>query len=235
MRLEPLRRISEMGAAAQACVPGLYAWGVTVAPAVWTRGASVVAKVAAVVALLVLVGSVAAERRWKARARIFGLWGFVLACALAWSAAPAAFAPLRIDAPRGLAGMAGWALFALASAAPALHAREDDDRVVLDDRELLPRRGLGRGDVLYVAVAACVAVVLQLFGWRIAVAERALLVRLVALALGLAILGASVDVALTRHLPRVVRSTQGRMREATGALVVLALLGLVGVLFVVRG
>jgi hypothetical protein len=44
-----------------------------------------------------------------------------------------------------------------------------------------------------------------------------------------------VDVALTRHLPRVVRSTQRRMREATGALVVLALLGLVGVLFVVRG
>src|ERR1700722_9461866 len=104
---EVFHRLSAMGAAAQASVPGLYAWGVTVAPVAWSRGASAVAKVAAVAALAALAGGVAAERRWGTRARIIALWGFVLACALAWSAAPTPLGPLRIDAPRGLAGMLG--------------------------------------------------------------------------------------------------------------------------------
>jgi hypothetical protein len=224
-----------MGAAAQASVPGLYAWGVTVAPVAWSRGASAVAKVAAVLALVVLAAGVAAERRWEYRARVATLWGFVLACALAWSAAPAALGPLRIDAPRGLAGMLGWALFALASAAPALQARRADARVVLDEPELSPRRGLRRGDAAYVASGAVVAVLLQLFGWRVTTPERALLVRLVALAAGLGLIGAAVDVALARHVPRVARSSQRRLRRGMATFIALALLGLAGALFMVRG
>jgi hypothetical protein len=178
---------------------------------------------------------VAAERRWGHAARIAALWGFVLACALAWSAAPSALAPLRIDAPRGLAGMLGWALFALASAAPALQAQRGDTRVVLDEPELSPRRGLRRGDAVYVACGAAAAVVLQLLGWRVATAERALLVRLVALAAGLALIGAAVDVTLARHAPRVTLSSQRRLRRTMTTFIVLAMLGLTGALFVVRG
>jgi hypothetical protein len=232
---ELFQRLSAMGAAAQASVPGLYAWGVTVAPVAWSRGASAVAKVAAILALLILAAGVAAERRWEHRARVAALWGFVLACALAWSAAPAALAPLRIDAPRGLAGMLGWALFALASAAPALQARRADARIVIDEPELSPRRGLRRGDAAYVAFGAAAAVLLQLFGWRVTTAERALLVRLVALAAGLGLIGAAVDVALARHVPRVVRSSQRRLRRGMATFIVLALLGLTGALFMVRG
>jgi hypothetical protein len=232
---EIFQRLSAMGAAAQASVPGLYAWGVTVAPVAWSRGASVVSKIAAVAALTALAVGVATERRWGLRARIPALWAFVLCCALAWSAAPGALAPLRIDAPRGAAGMLGWALFALASAAPALQARRADGHVLLDEPELAPRRGLRRGDALYLAGSAVAAILLQLSGWRVTSPERALLVRLVALAAGLALIGAAVDVALARHAPRVTRSSQRRLRRGLATFVVLAVLGLTGALFVVRG
>lgn len=231
---EVLERVSSLGAAAQASVPGLYAWGVTVAPAAWGRGGSAVAKTAAVAAVLALGAGIAGERLWGGRARVLCLWAFVLACALAWSAAPTALGPLRIDAPRGVAGMLGWALFAFASAAPALQSPRDGDRLV-DDAVLPPRRGLTRGDAAYVAAGALIAAALQLVGWRVPTPERALLVRFVALAAGLAAVGAATEVALARHATRTVRSRTRRLRGAMATLVVLAILGFTGVLFALRG
>lgn len=48
-------RLSELGASAQAAIPGLYAWAITVAPAAWSRGAPLVAKVAAIIGVVALV------------------------------------------------------------------------------------------------------------------------------------------------------------------------------------
>jgi hypothetical protein len=226
-------RLSGIGATAQATVPGLYAWGVTVAPAAWARGAPLLAKMAAIAALLALMGGVVGDGLWTGRARTPSLWAFVLASALTWSASPASLGPLRIDAPRGIAGMIGWALFAFATAAPALHGRREEQRVV-KDAELAPRQGLARGDAAYVTGGALVAAALQLIGWRVATAERALLVRFVALAAGLAFIGAAAEIALARHSPRVRRSPPRRLRRAMGWLVVLSLLGATGVLFAWR-
>jgi len=223
-----------MGAAAQASVPGVYAWAVTVAPVASARGASVVAKGAAAAALVALASGVLGERRWGRQARFASLWGFVLASALAWSAAPAALGPLRIDAPRGLAGMLGWALFALTSAAPSLGARREEARV-LDEPPLPPRKGLARADAAYVAAGALLAVALQAIGWRVATAERALLVRFVAIAAGLAIVGASTEVTLARHLAREPRPPGRRLRRAMAPLVALGLLVFTGVLFAAKG
>jgi hypothetical protein len=235
MRAEGImQRVSAVGAAAQAAVPGMYAWGVTVVPAAWGRGAPALAKVAAGVAVLALLGGVVGERVWAGRARTPCLWAFVLASALAWSASPASLGPLRIDAPRGIAGMIGWALFAFASAAPALRGRQEEGRLV-PGAELSPRRGQVRGDGAYLTGGAVVAAALQVIGWRAATAERALLVRFVSIVAGLALLGAATQIALARHAPRVRRSRGRRWRHAMGALVVLALLGLTGVLFALRG
>lgn len=230
-----LERLSALGAGAQASVPGVYAWGVTVAPAAWSHGASFVAKVAAGAAIAALATGVAGEARWGTRARLASLWAFVVSSALAWSAAPEALAPLRIDAPRGVAGMLGWALFAFASAAPALRGRREQGRVVIDEDSLAPRKRLSRGDATYVVVGAAIAAALQLVGWRAATAERALLVRFVTVAAGLAIVGAATDVALARHFPRAPRSSRRRLRGATSMLVAAALLALTGLLFAVRG
>ena len=54
-RRKVLERIASIGASAQAAIPGLYAWAITVAPAAWSRGAPVLAKAAAIVGVLALV------------------------------------------------------------------------------------------------------------------------------------------------------------------------------------
>lgn len=50
-----LTRMASVGASAQAAIPGLYAWSITVAPAAWSRGAPLLAKVAALIGVLALV------------------------------------------------------------------------------------------------------------------------------------------------------------------------------------
>jgi hypothetical protein len=49
-----LARLSELGASAQAAIPGLYAWSITVAPAAWSRGAPMLAKAAALMGVIAL-------------------------------------------------------------------------------------------------------------------------------------------------------------------------------------
>ena len=233
MAANPARRLydraSAMGSAAQASVPGAYAWAATVAPAAWSRGGGGLAKTAALAALVARAAGWLGERKWGQRARLGSLWGFVLASAVTWSAAPTALAPLRIDAPRGIAGMLGWALFALALAAPALEARTEPSPLMAGGEPLVARRRLARGDAPYLALAAAVAVSMQLIGWRVAGAERALLVRFVALAAGLAVIDAAATIALARHARRVRRPL--RLRASMFALVLLGMLLLTGLLF----
>src|SRR5258705_6130368 len=50
-----LVRMAGIGASAQAAIPGLYAWAITVAPAAWSRGAPLVAKLAAGIGVIALV------------------------------------------------------------------------------------------------------------------------------------------------------------------------------------
>jgi hypothetical protein len=240
MRAEGLFvRLSAIGTAAQASVPGVYAWGVTVAPAAFARGAPGVAKGAALVALVMLGAGAVSEPRWVGRARIASLWGFVIACAVSWAAAPAGLSPFRIDAARGLAGLLGWALFAFASAAPSLQtAREGmpPTRSGSGDSDGLPsspREGSLRGDAAYIVGAAALAAMLQAVGWRIASAERALLVRFIALASGLAVIGAATEIALERRALRTAPSNARRFRRTLAPLVALGILALVGVLNVV--
>jgi hypothetical protein len=49
-----LLTVAELGASAQAAIPGLYAWAITVAPAAWSRGAPLLAKAAAIIGVLAL-------------------------------------------------------------------------------------------------------------------------------------------------------------------------------------
>lgn len=227
-------RLVARGAPAQAAIAGGYAWAVTVAPTLWERGAPVVSVIAAGVALVALLVSATGDGLWAGRGRVPALWAFVLASGLAWLSAPAALRPIRIDTTRGLAGMAGWALFALASAGPALGERHQPARVI-DDAPLEARNRSSRGDAAYPLLGGAVALALQVVGWGMASPERALLVRLVALAAGLAIVGVTAEIALMRHAPRAPRSTRARLRSATGGLLLLAGLALTGLLLVSRG
>lgn len=258
-----LSRLSELGASAQAAIPGLYAWSITVAPAAWSRGAPIFAKVAAIIGVIALVTAplvegaglrrleappapvptpadrsaerpstapppprgLAALRGWTGPtwARIWSVWGFVLSSAIVWTLAPGALSSARLDGVRGALGVVGWALFAFASAGPSLRAEPEAATRIVAGSALKPRSELPRGDGAYVAAGVVLALAMQGVGWGVPTAERAVLVRLVTVVCGVAVLGATTSIALSRHVTRTPASRRVRLRRALPWVVMLAL------------
>jgi hypothetical protein len=232
-----LDRIAHIGSAAQASVPGLYAWGVTVAPAVFARGVHVhwTAKALAIGGVVSLVLAVALERRLGPRARYLAVWGLSLTSGVAWLIVPAAtLGPMRLDYARGVAGMLGWALFAFSCAAPALARDPTSAKRQVDEAPLRPRAQIRRGDAVYITAAVVVVAALQIVGWRVATPERALLVRLVSVAVGLALIGAATSISLARHGKTLQASTPIRMRRAAPWLVGIFMLAMAGAVVLLR-
>jgi hypothetical protein len=124
--------------------------------------------------------------------------------------------------------MVGWALFAFASAGPALRSDPSAARAVAST-SLKPRSELPRGDGVYVAVGVVLALAIQAVGWGIPVPERAVLVRLVTVVCGIALLGGTTSIALARHSTKVPASRRLRLRRASPWLVMLALVAVSGV------
>jgi hypothetical protein len=75
-----------------------------------------------------------------------------------------------------------------------------------------------------------VAAALQLVGWQAAGVERELLVRTVALAAGLAVIGASAEALVQRHASRGRLPVRARLRRAIRPALVLGALGVLGLL-----
>ncbi|CAN5324685.1 hypothetical protein BH09MYX1_BH09MYX1_64750 [soil metagenome] len=216
-----LRATFEIGPAMQAAVPGLYAWSVTVAPAAFGHGARWHSSVAAVGALFALgAGFVLEHPRASAAPKASSdatvdaptapepalrsavhpavPWAFALACAASWAGSPDALSTTRLGSIRGIAGAIGWALFALACAAPPV-LTTDLVRSARTESGPKARHALARGDAVYVGVAAVIAFGLQLIGWDVVVPERAVLLRLATLGAGIAIVSAASAIALARH------------------------------------
>ncbi len=225
-----LQRLASMNAVSQGGYAGLYAWAVTVAPAAWSRGAPGTARVAGMMALLAL-GAGFASPCFGERAQRIGLWGFVLASAAVWLAMPSALDVLRVDAARGLAGMLGWAVFALTSGAPARRPVED---VATRPRSFPPRQALAGGDRLYLAAGALGGAAIQGIGWTMPAVERALLVRCVVLTAGLALITTGAGLAVTRLQCRAASSPR-RMSSLVAYLAALVALAIAGAITAVRG
>src|SRR5271168_2107811 len=98
LRPAGLGRVTDLGAAAQACIPGLYAWAVTVAPVAWSRGAPFLAKGTALLGLLSLAAAVVLEHRRPddaPRARAVAVWGLSASSAVTWLLEPSALSLLK--------------------------------------------------------------------------------------------------------------------------------------------
>src|SRR5690606_37468344 len=153
-----------------------------------------------VIGVLALVTApvVEARSRWPGPtwARAWSVWGFVLSSAVVWAQVPTALASARLDVVRGAFGMVGWALFAFASAGPALRPDRDAAARIVAGTSLKPRSEIPRGDGLYVAVGVILALGMQAIGWGIAAPERAVLVRIVTVICGIALLGGITSLAL---------------------------------------
>jgi hypothetical protein len=224
------RLVFDLGATAQAIVPGAYAWAVTVEPAAFARGAPVVSKIAATCGVGFLALAPALERKTPAMARIVSVWGLVATSLFVWVVAPASFlSPRSADVVRGVAGMIGWTLFALASCAPALPRKLRGDPA---SAEALRMRGdSGRADALVLGVGFAAAGSIQCVGWSVDAPERAVLVRLVALSTGVMIVGVASSLVVARHLPRKPDTPARRVKRAVVPLVVFGLLAVAGAVY----
>lgn len=250
-----LARLSELGASAQAAIPGLYAWAITVVPAAWSRGAPLVAKIAAIIGVIALVTAPLVEGAGRSRgqvtehapapsflrawtgptwARIWSVWGFVLSSAIVWTLAPSALSSVRLDGVRGVLGVVGWGLFAFASAGPSLRSDPEAAARIVAGSALKPRSELPRGDGVYVAGGVLIALGMQSVGWAVQAPERAVLVRLVTVVTGVAVLGATTTIALARHAVRTPAGRGLRLRRALPWLVILALFAAAGVALTFR-
>lgn len=171
----------------QASVPAGYAWATTVAPLAFGKGGTTLGQVFALLALT-FVGLAVTLESMNARSR-FALpalvWGMTLFSSGSFVAAtPRALA--SIDTTRGVAGVLGWLLFALASAAPALRRAPDNALTV----KALSRSAPSKSAFGFLLVVALVlAIVLMGFGWAEEPVERAVLVRVASIVLSLLLLG----------------------------------------------
>jgi hypothetical protein len=188
-------------------VPGGYAWAVTIAPIAFATGVGVATRVAAAVGLVALVSGAVVEGPEDRRTRVVVGWVVVASSVATWCLAPAALVN-AFDAPRGLAGMLGWALFAFAVASPpraggttriatARGERMQSAPVWLDRVVLLVALGFG--------------VLVQVPGWRIEPRDRALLIRLIGLAASLGLVVSASAILARYHA--VTDDDRGRRRR----------------------
>jgi hypothetical protein len=231
LKAHPAGVSPSIGASVHVCVPALYAWAVTVAQSAFARGGPWEAAATGIVAPLALLAGVLLGARWGARVRDACLAIFVLGCAATWCLAPATLGPRHVDWMRGAAGVLGWGLFGLAWAGPPLPPPEARTGVERGDPGLMPRRRLPRGDAVYLAFAAITAGSLQLVGWDVVPPERALLVRCVALACGLGILGSVAEVAASRLGAPAPRRGRIGFRRGLMWIIAVALLSVLGAQF----
>jgi len=188
--------------AAPASVPGVSAWAVTVAPVVWGRpNVPAVAEVAALAGPALLALGASLERHFGSRIRSGYLGGFTVACAAAWvSAADTERGGPLLDGAHTVAGVFAWAMFALSWASAPLTAWEHLPRVAV--RVPRPQAPFPRAAWASLAFGVSLAGLLQLVAFDAKSPERALLVRLLAVAGGLAAIGTSTKAALALYRRR---------------------------------
>jgi hypothetical protein len=218
----------QLGSTAQAAVPGLYAWFVTVVPCAWGRGNHFPEKLASILALASLAVAIYLEPQRPKIARAVSVWGLTSGSIVVWMLSSVQLAPQHFATARALSGMLGWGLFAYASAAPALGPRVGG---VVEAGMLKPRSTVLRGDAYYLAGGIIAALLLQTIGWRVLSPERGLLIRIATLAAGIGVIGAAVSLSLSRRITTRKTSRKNPMKDLLLWGVTIATLLLVGMVY----
>lgn len=231
-RLANPSTLRAFSARANVLLPGLYAWGTTVAvPAASPRAPGTV-RVTALAALVALVlGPLVAPLR-PGIGRALGIHGFLGLSLVTWGLLSRADLAIAGNATQATLGALGWMVYAFGWG--ELRGRgsvpEDDPRVV--PGAPLPARGaLARSVTPVFAVGVIAAVVLMHLAFRVSRPVHAVFGHAVALVAGLLLVGAAARVALDRT-PRALPAPGERLSgAATPLAALLVLLGL-GALYV---
>lgn len=188
----------ERRALAAVLLPGLYAWGATVAwPAFTTKGASLPARVGALGAAVALFLGLGFARRHPVLGRAVGVLGCLGCSAISWGALGNVLRVPPLDPVRAALGALAWGLFALGWGAfpgPLVSPQGEPAAAVR-----LPSRGqLPLSTRLGFGLLVCVTVALPLLAWRVERPGVALLAQAVALAAAVALLNVGTRVLLLR-------------------------------------
>lgn len=212
-----------------ALLSGAYAWLATVALPVFRDGGTIASWVFAGVAPLLLLVGVTLARRWGALGRAVGIWGFLGACLASWISAGSMVAVASLEPVRSALGMAAWAMFAFGwGALRRADSVPEEDPHALGGQRLAPRGKLG-GYPAIVLLGACVLAVLPCFAaWRVVRPAHALLAHAVAVACAVAMITAGASVAVGRGQRARPKSVRRRVTAASGALVSVLVLAVVG-------
>jgi hypothetical protein len=184
-------------------LPGLYAWGATVAwPVFTTRGASLPARVGATGAVVALLLGLGLARRYAVLGRAIGVLGCLGCAAVSWGALGNALRVPPLDPVRAALGALAWGLFAQGwGAFPGQHSTPSGESAAASR---LPSRGqLSVSTRLGFGLLVCVAVALPLLAWRVERPGVALLAQAVALAASVGLLNVGTRVLVLR--PNLVR------------------------------
>ena len=180
-------------------LPGLYAWGATVAwPAFSRRAASLPARVGAIAALVALLAGLALARRYPVVGRATGVLGCLGCSAIAWGALGNTLRGAELDPVRAALGALAWGLFALGwGSFPArLVPVEELESAGLG--RLQPRGRLPLGMRLGFVALVFFALALPLLAWRVERPGVALLAHAVALAGSVGLLNVGTRILLAR-------------------------------------
>ncbi len=172
--------------------------------------------------------------RWcsSVTVRSLSFWSFVLSSAAVWALAPSSFATAKFDGLRGALGVVGWLLYAFAWAGPSLDPSTLDAAPAVPLSPLAPEATrTSRMDDVGLAFGLLLSLGLQVVGWSVTSPERAVLVRIVTVASGIALFSTTATVLLARRVPRVHAAPAVRLRRALPWMFLLALFGVTGALF----
>jgi hypothetical protein len=200
----------ELRGLAAVLLPGLYAWGATVAwPAFSHRAASLAARSGAGAALLALLSGLALARSHPITGRAIGVLGCLGCSAVAWGALGNTLRSPELDPVRAALGALAWGLFALGwggfpARLPALEELESAALGRLQPRGLLPLP-MRLAFVVLVFFALC----LPLLAWRVERPGVALLAHALALAGSVALLNVGTRIVLAR--PNSAQRTAPRL------------------------
>lgn len=206
-------------------VPGLYAWGVTVAWPASQRLAPWEAKIFALAALVALVVGAGLAFVSPPLGRVLAIWLFLLASIASWAKVTPASFLARLDPLQGTLGAFGWGLFAWS------WARQHKTPAPLQPVEVgapsAPRQTLPAHLPVIFTLVALVAAVPMGLAWWVRGVERALLAHVVALAFAIALVSAAAELVNAS-----VRGRRGGERAAPGLRLTAALPALIALVLV---
>ena len=180
-------------------LPGLYAWGATVAwPAFSQRSASLPARAGAAAGLVALILGLALARPHPTLGRAVGVLGFLGSSAIAWGALGSGLRGADLDPVRAALGALAWGLFALGWGGFPEPARPFDELEAAAPGRWAPRARLPWGmRIGFVALVSC-ALALPLLAWRVDRPGVALLAHAVALVGSVSLLNVGTRILIAR-------------------------------------